>query len=67
VANVLRIADRERLEGAARRLEVDRRAMREAMREARAHGATLREIAEAAGVSHTNVAKQLRETSLPNS
>jgi len=60
-AEVLYASDRRKLERLARRLAADRAALREAMREAQARGASLREIAEAVGMSHTGVAKQLKE------
>jgi DNA-binding Lrp family transcriptional regulator len=58
---VLRAPERRKLERRARRLEADREALREAMREAQARGASLREIADVVGMSHTGVAKWLRE------
>jgi transcriptional regulator with XRE-family HTH domain len=60
-AEMLRAADRRKLERLARRLAADRVAMLKAMRDAQARGASLREIAQAAGMSHTGVAKWLRE------
>jgi len=60
-AEMLRAADRHRLERLARRLAADRAAMLEAMVQAQERGASLREIAQATGMSHTGVAKQLRE------
>jgi hypothetical protein len=59
--NVLRAPERRKLERRARRLEADREALRDAMREAKASGATLREIAEVVGMSHAGVAKWLRQ------
>lgn len=58
---MLRVTDRRKLERLARRLAADRAALKAAMREAQARGASLREIAEATGLSHSGVRKQLRE------
>jgi DNA invertase Pin-like site-specific DNA recombinase len=58
---VLRAADRRKLERLAKRLAADRAALRQAMRDAQAAGASLREIADATGLSHTGVRRQLRE------
>lgn len=62
---MLRAADRRKLERLAARLEADRVAMRKAMREAQERGASLREIAEAASMSHTGVAKWLKQPPPP--
>jgi hypothetical protein len=61
-ALMLRATELRKVERLARRLEADRAALVEAMREAQASGASLREIADAAGLSHTGVAKQLRRS-----
>ena len=58
---MLRVADRRKLERLASRLRADRVALRSAMREAHGRGATLREIADAPGLSHTGVRLQLQE------
>jgi hypothetical protein len=58
---VLRYDDRRKLERRARRWRRDREELREAMREAAARGASLREIGEVVGLSHTGVAKWLAE------
>jgi DNA invertase Pin-like site-specific DNA recombinase len=64
-ALMLRVAQRRKLERLARRLEIDRVKLRDAMREAQANGASLREIADATGLSHTGVRKQLKEPPKP--
>jgi len=64
-AEMLRAAERQRLERLARRLERDRVALRVAMHDAQTRGASLREIAQAVGMSHTGVAKWLRERDIP--
>jgi len=58
---MLRAADRRRLERLAHRLKTDRLTLRQAMHDAQKRGASLREIAQATGMSHTGVAKWLRE------
>jgi hypothetical protein len=59
-SDVLRAADRHKLERRAHRAEVARKQLREAAREANVHGASLREIAAVLGMSHTGVAKWLK-------
>jgi hypothetical protein len=61
-ALMLRAAQLRKVEHLARRLEADRAALLEAMREAEAGGASLREIAQATGLSHTGVRRQLRKS-----
>jgi DNA-directed RNA polymerase specialized sigma24 family protein len=57
---MLRAKERQKLERRAERLAVAREALREAIVEARERGATLREIGDAIGMSHTGVAKWLK-------
>jgi hypothetical protein len=65
--DVLSPEDRRRLQRRAARLEADRDKLREAMREAQEHGASLRNIAAAVEAyrgspnTHTGVAKWLAE------
>lgn len=63
---VLRVADRRRLEQRARRWRADRALLLTAMRQAQINGASLREIAEIVEMSHTGVAKWLREADEPS-
>jgi DNA invertase Pin-like site-specific DNA recombinase len=52
---VLRARDRRRLERRAARIEAERRAQRDDVRRLAAAGASTRELAEAADVSHTTI------------
>ena len=64
--DVLRGPERRKLERRAHRLEADKEALLEAMREAQERGASLREIAEVVGWSHTGVSKALRKPKRPD-
>jgi transposase len=52
---MLRAADRRRIERRAARIEAERQAQREDVRRLAASGASTRELADAAGVSHTTI------------